>query len=35
MEDEEFAAELESLDRALSTKAMERLEELRAAELQS
>ena len=34
-DDEEFAADLDSLDRALSTKAIERLEELRTAERQS
>lgn len=32
IEDEKFAADLESLDRALSTKAIEHLKELRAAE---
>ena len=32
IEDEKFAADLESLDRALSTKAIEHLNELRAAE---
>jgi REP element-mobilizing transposase RayT len=35
LEDADFAAELESLDRALSTKAIERLEELKASEQQS
>ena len=35
IEDDGFAADLESLDQALSTKAIERLEELRAAEQES
>jgi hypothetical protein len=34
-EDKDFAAELESLDQAMSKKAIERLEEIRAAEQES
>ena len=34
-EDKDFAAKLESLDQAMSTKAIERLEEIRAAEQES
>jgi hypothetical protein len=35
IEDDEFAADLDSLDRSLSTKAIECLEQLRTAEKQS